>query len=299
MNHATEFSVIIPTNNRPCVGTAVRSILANTGAPPFEIIVVGRDDDGALPDDPRVRLLADPQPTRPGALRNRGAAAARGAWLLFTDSDCVADADWLAGAHAAVSERRPVVGGAIRFPRGNRWDLGDNLAIFHALHVTQRPHVVATYLGTNNLALRKSLFDAVGGFNPALFPDEDWDLLNRLRQAGETVYFDPRFAVEHRSERNSPAAVREHARGYARGFVSMLRRGSDTGSRRRADRWVAGHRLTAAWWSLQRATIQTAGVYLRHPPFWRFLPALPAVWLFYYTRRREILRLLAQETPHA
>jgi hypothetical protein len=49
--------------------------------------------------------------------------------------------------------------------------------------------------------------------------------------------------------------------------------------------------MAAALWSAGRALVTAVALYAQHPVFWRYLPALPAVLLFYYTRRRTLFRL--------
>src|SRR5690348_486485 len=105
-----EFSVVIPVRNRPeALRQALRALLA--GAPPaapFEVIVV---DNGSTDDTPRVaeecgaRLLREPIPNRCRA-RNLGVAEARGRWVVFLDSDCVPQPDWLQKFAAAVAAQQ-------------------------------------------------------------------------------------------------------------------------------------------------------------------------------------------------
>jgi hypothetical protein len=50
------------------------------------------------------------------------------------------------------------------------------------------------YLGV----FRRSALEAVGGFDPTLERNQDYELNWRLRQAGGLVWFDPRLEVEYR-----------------------------------------------------------------------------------------------------
>lgn len=284
-----DVSILIPSDGRPSLAATLRSLLANRTGAEYEILVAGVADPAAGPNDPRIRYLPLTG-LGTGALRNRAAAAATGTKLLFIDSDCVADPDWIERARAAVSPQRPIVGGGIRFPENNPWDLGDNLAIFSPLHVSRPAYPVTGYLGTNNLAVWRPAFESVRGFRDDLTVGEDWDFLNRARAAGHAVWFDPGFAVLHNSGRATAARVREHARWYAQGYRRLLRERVVAAGRWRAERLIARIPPLAALWSAARATAMTAGVLLPHPPFWKYLRAAPAVWLFYYTRRRELLR---------
>ena len=285
-------SIIIPSNGRPCLWDALRSIEAARGRIPFEVLVVG-----ALPE-PRAEL-AEAVSFLPceglgtGAMRNLAARNARGSILLFTDSDCVADPGWIDRAAAAVTADRPLVAGGIRFPENNAWDLGDNLAIFHGVHVSRPAGPATGHVGTNNLAVARTVFEALGGFDDQLTVGEDGDFLDRARRAGHSVWFDPSFAVRHQSGRDSAAAVRAHARWYAEGYVRLLAEGRVPEQPWRADRVLGRIPGGAETWSALKATLGVLGVVLPHPPFWRHLRGIPGAWLFYYARRLEVFRQLA------
>ncbi|MEZ5937715.1 MAG: glycosyltransferase family 2 protein [Hyphomonadaceae bacterium] len=99
-------SIVIPTFRRPERAVeAVRSALAQVGAPDFEIVVVDNDPAGsALPRLEALALAEDRIPIRvlhapdPGVAhaRNRALAAVRGDWIAFLDDDETATPGWLA-----------------------------------------------------------------------------------------------------------------------------------------------------------------------------------------------------------
>ncbi|MBL0043110.1 MAG: glycosyltransferase family 2 protein [Flavobacteriales bacterium] len=120
-------SVIIPNFDRAdLLVHAVRSCLDQT-YPVAEVLVC---DDGSSDDsearinalsDPRVKWLPGPHAGRPAVPRNRGIAAATGAWLAFLDSD---DA-WVPGklaiqfAHLAVTHAGASCSNALRVIPGS------------------------------------------------------------------------------------------------------------------------------------------------------------------------------------
>ncbi len=81
----------------------------------FEVIVI--DDGSSMPidawsGDSRVRVIRQDN-KGPAAARNAGIASARGAFLAFTDDDCVPEPGWLAalvealaGVHQKMAQAR-------------------------------------------------------------------------------------------------------------------------------------------------------------------------------------------------
>src|SRR5580692_11754168 len=99
-----QFSVIIPTFERTEDLSQVLNNLApgaqTLSSDQYEVIV---SDDGKQvraeeliqQKFPWVKYVRGPQ-VGPAANRNTGAKIASGEWLVFTDDDCVLDANWLA-----------------------------------------------------------------------------------------------------------------------------------------------------------------------------------------------------------
>ena len=286
-------SIIIPSNGQPCLWNALHSIENARGPTPFEVLVAGALPEPRLPLAEMVHFLPG-DGVGTGALRNLAVRAARGSILLFTDSDCIVDPDWIERAAAAVTPDHPVVAGGIRFPTGNNWDVGDNLAIFHGVHVSRRAGPAPGHVGTNNLAVARSVFEALNGFDDELTVGEDGDFLARARRAGHPLWFDPSFAVRHQSGRNSPGQVRAHARWYAEGYARLLAEGRLPGGPWRADRLLGQIPGAAPIWSAVKATAGVLRIVLPHPPFWRYIRGITRAWLFSHPRRSEVFRHLAR-----
>jgi hypothetical protein len=87
-------SVIVPTHNRPDrLERAAKSVLEQDG-PEIELVIVddASDDDtpattARLAEDPRVRVVRNPESLGPAGARNRGIEVARGELLGFCDDD--------------------------------------------------------------------------------------------------------------------------------------------------------------------------------------------------------------------
>lgn len=124
------------------------------------------------------------RPLTPGAARNAGFAACGGAWVLFVDADVEVDAAWLEralGATAATGED----GLAGLWGRLEEWFVdgrGERPGSRDLYRVGDADRD-SDYLAT--LALyRRDALERVGGYEPRLNSEEDFELGLRLRAAG-------------------------------------------------------------------------------------------------------------------
>lgn len=115
MIHGT-ISVIIPAYNAATTLVRCLTSLCAQDDEDYEVIVV---DDGSSDATASVcaqfdvAMLRNPERVGPAMSRNRGADAARGEYLAFTDADCVPPPDWLSNIRRWL-EVAPVVCGTYR-----------------------------------------------------------------------------------------------------------------------------------------------------------------------------------------
>ncbi len=200
-----QFSVVIPTCNRP---RQLRDCLAALAAQEFpgdqfEVIVV---DDGSAPPvevAPGVVLVRQPN-AGPAAARNAGAAVARGRWLAFTDDDCRPASAWLADL-AARLEHTPqaMIGGrTVNLRHGDRYAAASQLLVDYLYAYYNADPQQALFLTSNNLALPTTQFQAIGGFDTTLTraAGEDRDLCDRWQSDGRQMLYTPNALVYHAHE---------------------------------------------------------------------------------------------------
>ena len=185
---APTVSVIVTTCDRPrFLRDALASVAAQVPAP-LEVRV---GDDGRLHEGSIAAGLPLLQLTwlalavgQPGAARNAAAAGARGDVLAFLDDDDRWRDGHLAGLVGAFAD--PEVGLAWRDAEVIREEVGeDGTRRVLARRTLARDWDDALmrsddYLPPSAFAVRRSLFEAVSGFDTTFRYSEDWDLLLRL-----------------------------------------------------------------------------------------------------------------------
>ena len=180
-------SVVVPMYNearhigRTLLATQQAARLADMEC---ELIVVdnGSDDHGPRIAHELGALVLTVPGVHIGALRNRGAAAARGDWLAFIDADIEMPADWLTLLLALEGDRADVLGLDLDTPRQAPW-FAEAWQRRSQRPGRPRLHRVA-WLPSANLLMRRMWFNRVEGFDEALRTGEDKDFSLRLRQTG-------------------------------------------------------------------------------------------------------------------
>jgi GT2 family glycosyltransferase len=266
-------SVIIPSLNAPTLGRTLAAVDA-LHERPVDIIVVGRDEAGALAGFPTVRFIDTGGPVCAARARNLGMAAAQGDIFLLLDADCIPRPDWLARHLARHQAGEQVVGGAVDLQGSNYWAQSDNVSMFHEF-VPQHPPGPRFLLPTLNLSLRREVFEAVGGmdesFPGAAAEDADWTI--RIRRAGYRLFFDPTAVVAHAPARTTCRDVARHWRNLGHNAVRVR-------LRYREEFNTPDGARHAWWWRLLSPVIAarvTAGIYANRV-FWPHWPSLPVVF---------------------
>ena len=233
-------TVVVPTADRPQELARCLEALARMDYPPgrLEIVVVddaGTADVGAVCRAPRghlpLRLVRHAERRGPGAARNTGAQVARGDVLVFTDDDCLPDRDWLVALTNALADDTAVGGRTRNGLRHNPFaDASQHIVDLVYAHYNRDP-AAARFFASNNLAVRRADFLAVGGFDDAQFPfaAEDRDFCDRWRASGRSLRFAPDAVVRHAHDLSLRGFVRQHlayGRGAARFHRARARRGT-------------------------------------------------------------------------
>jgi glycosyltransferase involved in cell wall biosynthesis len=270
-------SVVIPARNAAATLPATLAGLERQVDPPaFEVFVVDDGSDDATVELARasrlgVEVLTTAGGEGPAAARNLGCRAARGEVLVFVDADCDPADDWLRrlvdATHAA-----ELVQGAVLPPEGARIEPFDRfLAVSSEYGLYQ----------TANLAIKRELFERIGGFESIVKPEggkelgEDAWLAWRARRAGARSAFAPDALVRHVVfPRDAGGYLDEQSR--VQWFPTLVKLMPELRAVFLYRRWFLSHR--SARFDLALAALTAAVATRRVAPLVATAPYLEEVW---------------------
>lgn len=222
-------SVVVPVFRNWEEAAACLRSLADQDMDParFEIIMVNNDPASLPPAGfgAGAANLVVLDEARPGsyAARNAGLSVARGEIICFTDSDCLAEPDWLRRIDSAFLQGARRVGGKVRlFHRSDRLNPVEAFEELTAFNQTR--YVQAGWAATANMAVVLSAFALVGPFDASLMSsgDKEWGM--RAESAGIPIAYVEDAIVRHPS-RNRFSALSRKARRVEGGKAALrLRR---------------------------------------------------------------------------
>jgi GT2 family glycosyltransferase/glycosyltransferase involved in cell wall biosynthesis/Flp pilus assembly protein TadD len=215
-------SIIIPTlNNIEYTRQCIESIRQTTGTVTYEIIVV---DNGST-DGTRTYLSSE---EKAGRLRviyndknetfshanNQGAAIAQGEYLLFLNNDTKPLPGWLEALQKTFEADSSIAiqGGKLLYPNNTIQHAGivygpvkSGSNLHYHIYLCLQPDAPCVNTAREfqmvtgaMLAIRRSIFDRVGGFDERyVFGHEDLDLCLAVRKLGYKVWYNPRFTAFH------------------------------------------------------------------------------------------------------
>lgn len=196
-------SVIIPTyNGGRRIVHCLNALLPQIGGREIEIIVV---DDGSTDDTStvvanykKVRLIIQAN-SGPAAARNRGASAAKGKILLFTDDDCVPMSNWMDAMLAPFRDSQVI--GVKGIYRTRQKSLA---ARFVQMEYEDKYRLMANlpsidFIDTYSAGFLRDRFLEMNGYDTS-FPvacAEDIELSYRMSSRGWVMKFVPEAIVYH------------------------------------------------------------------------------------------------------
>ena len=205
-------SVVIPARNAAStIGAALDSIYAQTYRGRVEVVVAdgsGDDRTAAVVRDryPLVLVVPNPCGITPTGL-NLGIQAATADIIVRCDAHATLPPDYIDRAVATLLRTGAANVGGRQVPVSDTWfGRAVGLGLTSPLGSGNSRYKVGgaegpaehVYLGV----FRREALEAVGGFDPALVRNQDYELSWRLRESGRTVWFDPALGARYCPRRN-------------------------------------------------------------------------------------------------
>lgn len=222
--------VIAAFNAAGTIAEQLSALVAQRPSQPWEILVC---DNGSTDETrelvgqwarrhPDIRLVDASRRRGPAAARNIGVASSSGDWIAFCDADDVVGEGWVRAVTDSLQEH-PFVAGRFSLTRfgGARFAVSwspqlEGLSVVHFL-----PGFVTA--GAGNMAMHRTVFDAVGGFEESALAAEDDDFCLRAQLTGFPLTFDSEMVL-HVRQRTGLRAVYRQARAYGIGAHRLRHR---------------------------------------------------------------------------
>lgn len=200
-----QLSVIIPCFNAAnTIATQLEALADQDYDQPWEVIIADNgstDDTVAIVKQYQQRLpnlrLVDAS-ARPGAAyaRNLGVSVAESEWLAFCDADDQVAPGWVAALAAALAKADFVVGSQEYNKLNQPW-------LAQACRYAEgqsgiRDHAYRPWACANNLGVKRSVHQQIGGFDETLLAVEDVDYCWRAQQAGVSLEYAPKAQIHYR-----------------------------------------------------------------------------------------------------
>jgi glycosyltransferase involved in cell wall biosynthesis len=191
------FSIVIPAyNEADHIKSCLQSIFnSHYDSTQYEVIVV---DNGSQDRSYEIALSYECVKAfklldgNVGAVRNYGAAQARGQILIFIDADCLMDNDWLNRAEKLIGDHpNYAYGGGAKPPSNATW-----IETSWLLEGKGQPTLPTHLIGASTM-LSKELFLKIGGFDEVVSSGEDTDLHYRIISEDIPVLLDHALDVTH------------------------------------------------------------------------------------------------------
>jgi GT2 family glycosyltransferase len=198
----------------------------------WEILIVDNNSTDGTADvvsqfvsaDPdRYKYLRENRQGKSHAL-NTGILAATGEIVVFTDDDCIAAPDWLSSIASEFSAdpSLTILGGRVELYCKD--DRPVTIRTYKERILFSKAEQLFSLIPGCNMSIRKSVFEAVGEFDPLLGPgtqmgavSEDTDFIYRVFKKGFKIAYSPDVLVYHNHGRRTDEQVQSLNHKYVVG----------------------------------------------------------------------------------
>jgi len=202
-NKPYDASIIIPSyGQKVYISQALDSLSSQDTEYSYEIIVVESSGDGTAElvqqRFPQVKIVKLAQRTHPGTARNLGIKAAQSDILLFTDTDCIADRNWVQRMVDNQQQGKLALGGLVNNGTNkNIIGTADYLLEFYDF-LCKRKKTRIGPIPTCNVSYHRSLFEKHGYFVDHI-KGSDSVFSRKIAAAGQVIHWDPQIKIWHQN----------------------------------------------------------------------------------------------------
>jgi cellulose synthase/poly-beta-1,6-N-acetylglucosamine synthase-like glycosyltransferase len=154
------------------------------------------------------------------AARNAGARLTHGHIILFTDADCVVDRQWARRLVLPLLSNNDI---AAIYGNVQAHEPQTALEIFGNDHIFNHARRPFDYLIAGNCAIRKHIFEKLGGFDEMFLSGGDIDFSIRLKKYGLRCINAPQAVVYHKHRSNIRALFLQY-RKYGYGWKRLYQK---------------------------------------------------------------------------
>jgi len=155
--------------------------------------------------------------------RNYALEIAKGDILVFTDSDCMPDANWLSSIRNNIKQGIVLAGEIeIEIAHNGLWENFDAIA-----HLNSEKNAANNCVATANMAVYKKDFFEVGKFEER-FSGGDYEWSQRARKKGKKIQYNPQIHIFHPSRKTFKQILQKEQRiAYGAGMHHKLHSGRE------------------------------------------------------------------------
>ena len=221
-------SVIIPMYNASgCIESCLSAVSKQT-VKDFEVLLIddcSTDDTVQKAERYPFKIIKTEKRISPARVRNYGAKNASGDILIFVDADVVLKPDSVEGIVGAIS--RPDTDSVFGIyeeatPQAGFFSQFQNLFIIYRYERLPR---VTDITCSFFFAIKRSVFEAIGGYNEKMSYYEDIEIGKRLDKEGYHCRFDPNLKVTHLKYYNHLGLVKDYLKKSAEAGRYIKREG--------------------------------------------------------------------------
>ena len=222
-------SIILPIYNASRTIVDCLKSAMNQDYQDYELIIVDDDSsDDTLSiikkfKDNRIRMFKNKENRGPGFTRNVAIKKSRGNIVLLLDSDTVVPESWIS-KHVNEQKNADIIGGSIFGVHKTVSGEADSFCShFTSIPNAKRRYLKKFHMPTNNLSIKKNVFDKIGYFREDFKNSEDAEFFSRVLNANIKVLFAPDILVNH-LDREGLKNFLKHQYSWGVDFVKLRKK---------------------------------------------------------------------------